>query len=115
MNSKEFSYDEVDAAMCLWEECIRRQGVRDDDLFHWLADGEGACAARDRCIDLARYVEHSYQVARAFRFDDSFDWEFVPVWADIAMEVTQEHPISPVWSAYIGYKVTALWRESYEY
>ena len=101
-----FTYDETEAAMCLWEECIRRQTIRDDDMFRWLAGDEGAASARDMCIELAAGVERSYYVAKAFGFDTLFDWEFVPAWTNYAMEITEEgHILNRSWLNYIGYKV----------
>lgn len=113
------TYDEAEAAMCLWEECIHR--LRDchpsnrdtEPLWNWLRGGEGAASARDMCLRLAKDIEYSYSVAREMGFDDSFDWEFIPRWADYAMEVTEEHLLSPKWGHYIAYKVMESWRERF--
>ena len=74
--------------------------------------GEGAASARDACLSFATDIEYCYTVARdQFGFDDSFDWEFVPRWADYAMEVTEEHMLTEEWLRYIAYKVTEDWKE----
>lgn len=104
------TYDEAEAAMCLWEESIRRQGIRDDDLFKWLAGGEGAASARDMCLQLAKDVEHSYLVAKLHGFDACFDWDFVPQWANLAMEITMTNELTPSWCNYIGWKI-AEWEK----
>lgn len=120
----EFSSDEVEAAMCIWEECIHRlaearsrggiEAQEQDELWNWLRGGEGAACARDMCIRLCRDLEQCYLMARDwFGFDDSFDWEFVPRWCDYAMEVTEEHDLTAPWHKYIAYKVTYDWRETF--
>ena len=111
--------DECEAAMCLWEECLLRQVLHkqehgrdeEDPLFLWLAEGEGTASARDKCMDLAVDIEGSYQIARdEFGFDDCFDWEFVPRWADEAMELTEYQYITKNWWSYLAYKVTERWK-----
>lgn len=103
-----YTYDECEAAMCIWEEAIHRQAVKDDELFKWLAGGEGAATARGMCIELAKDIELSYHVAKMYGFDDCFDWDFVPMWATLAMEVTEEHDLTEKWLRWIGYKI-AWW------
>jgi hypothetical protein len=118
-----YTEEEVDAAMCIWEECLMRQiswkkenGPYPDTgppLFDWLRGGEGAAAARDMCIMLAPDVEACWLLAHdEFGFDDSFDWEFVPRWLDHAMELTETHHLTPTWLKYLAYKVTEDWRET---
>lgn len=109
-------YDEaeVDAALCLWEECINRQWRGDNRLFDWLRGGEGVASARDMCILWGPDLEVCWKIAHEhFGFDDSFDWEFVPRWASLAMELTEEHHITPVWLKWMAYKVTEDWRERF--
>lgn len=98
--------------MCLWEECINRQHVRDDTVFDWLRGGEGAASARDMCILLAPDIEFSYNVAKAYGFDSCFDWDFVPYWVDLAMEICETYELNESWLRYIGYK--AAWWEKKE-
>jgi len=86
-----FTFSEAEAAMCLWEDCLRRCGNGEGDaVFDWLRCEEGAAAARQKCLELAEVVELSYDIAFADGYDDSFDWEFVPRWLDLAMEQTAE-------------------------
>jgi hypothetical protein len=107
-----YSTDEVEAAMCIWEECINRRLEKDDKLFDWLRGGEGVASARDMCIQLCGDLEESYLLAREwFGFDDSFDWEFVPRWCSYVMELTEEHDLVAPWHKYIAYKVTCEWKE----
>lgn len=116
-----FTRDEAEAAMCLWEECIMRQfqwkkenGPYPDigpPLYDWLRGGEGTAMARDMCLEYASDIEACYEIAtEEFGFDDSFDWEFVPRWADYAMELTEEHYLTPQWHKYLAYKITEDWR-----
>lgn len=111
MGKSYFNYDECEAAMCLWEESIQRQHMRDDELFGWLAGGEGAARARGMCIELAKDIEYSYNVAKAFGFDDCFDWDFVPMWADLAMEISAFSDLTEPWLRYIGYKAAEMAEE----
>lgn len=127
IDSPFYSKDEVDAALCLWEECLQRlflarteakrnhqdwtEAQEAEPLWNWLRGGEGAANAREMCIYLCKDIEYSYQVARdELGFDDSFDWEFVPRWADVAMEVTETQLLTPKWAHYIAYKVTEAWK-----
>lgn len=119
------TYDECEAAMCLWEECLNRLDLRRKsggydameqcDLWNWLRGGEGAASARDMCMQLAKDIELSYKWAcEAYGFDDSFDWEFIPRWANEAMEVTEYHQLDDGWNRYIAYKVTEDWRTLFD-
>ena len=118
-----YTSDEVDAALCLWEESLMRQIDHKkkhghdsiDPLFDWLRGGvQGAACARDMCIELSPDIEATYVIARdEFGFDDSFDWEFVPRWADYAMELTETHHLTPTWFKWIAYKVTEDWRATF--
>lgn len=111
-----YTENEVEAAMCLWEECLLRQMNNDDELYNWLRGGElrcgeGAASARLQCILLAKDAEYSWRIAHEhFGFDDSFDWEFVPLWLDHAMDLTETHFITPQWCHYLAYKATEQWR-----
>jgi hypothetical protein len=104
--------DEAEAAMCLWEECLLRRSQNQNDLFDWLRGGEGMADARSMCIEYATDIEQSWQIAyNEFGFDDSFDWEFVPRWADYAMELTQYQLLTANWRPYLAYKVTECWKQ----
>ena len=75
-----WTQDEIDAAMCIWEHSLLRRSVGDDSIFDWLRGGEGACCARQQCIELAKDCDQSYHIATELGYDTSFDWEFVPSW-----------------------------------
>lgn len=107
-----WSEDEIDAALCLWEECIRRRQLGDDEFFDWLRGGEGAANARDMCVQLAKDCETSYQVARECGFDDSFDWEFVPLWVNLAITITNEHEMKAPWIDYMGRRIYYDWKDA---
>ena len=123
--NKYLTYDECEAAMCLWEECLwrmnfaRKEGgmsaQEEVELWVWLKHEEGASMARDWCMHLAPDIERCYLIAREkFGFDDSFDWEFVPRWADEAMAVDKAgHFFTETWLTYIAYKVTYDWRQTF--
>lgn len=122
-----FSEDEVDAALCLWEECILRMQIAKDDArreggnpidameeepyWNFLRGGEGAANARNMCILLSPDAEACWQIANSeFGFDDSFDWEFIPLWVDEVMELTTYQDLNSKWWTYLAYKVTERWR-----
>lgn len=106
------TYDETEAAMCLWEHCLHTRSQGCDLLWDWLRGGEGAANARDMCIRLAPDIERSYQIARKCGFDDSFDWEFVPRWAALAMEITNDYDLYQEWIDYIGRRVFYDWKDA---
>lgn len=107
-----YTYDHVEAAMCLWEECLHQRTMGNNVLWDWLRGNEGAANARDMCINFAKDIEKSYRVARDCGFDDSFDWEFVPRWAALAMEITQDHFIQAPWLDYMGRRIYYDWKDA---
>jgi hypothetical protein len=111
MNTVEiYTRDECEGAMCLWEYCLLQRSNDDDSVFDWMRGGEGAANARDMCIDLASDLEQSYRVAKAFGYDDCFDWDFVPRWVSIAMQITEEHTLEGPWITYLGLEAYRDWR-----
>lgn len=100
-----WSEEEVEAAMCIWEFSLMNQHQGQDNVFDWLRGGEGAASARQQCIELAKDLERSYQIARDFGFDTCFDWEFVPRWVILAMDITQTCELTPQWISYIGLEI----------
>ena len=100
-----FSEEDVEAAMCIWEFSLMNQGKGQDHVFKWLAGGEGAASARQQCIELAKDLELSYQVARETGYDTCFDWEFVPRWVILAMAVTEHFDLTPGWIDWIGREI----------
>jgi hypothetical protein len=67
-------------AMMLWEEASAQKVWDEDkaDLYHWLADGEGAYQARDNALLIAAQMMEASDWAYDNGFDDSEDWEFIP-------------------------------------
>lgn len=111
MGARLLTCDECEAAMCLWEECLLRRSQDEDNLFDWLRGGEGCASARDMCIELAKDLDESWKLAHEkYGFDDSFDWEFVPRWADEAMDLTEWENLTPRWWKYLAWKVTERWK-----
>lgn len=109
---KLFGYDEVEAAMCIWEECLSERARGNDRIFDWLRGGEGAASARNMCILLADSLDFSYHFAvKRYGYDDCFDWDFVPRWIDEVMELLEEdHPLTNNWLHYVAYKVSYDWQ-----
>lgn len=100
-----FTEEEVEAAMCLWEYCILCRSHNDDTVFDWMRGGEGAANARQMCIDLAKDCEKSYILANQLGYDTSFDWEFVPAWVRLAMNITETHELTEAWITYMGMEI----------
>ncbi len=88
--------------MCLWEFALHCRVGNDDSVFDWLRGGEGAAAARQQCMELAKDCENSYQRAVTLGYDTSFDWEFVPRWMRMAMSISEKHDLTPWWVEYMG-------------
>lgn len=103
-----YTRNDMDAALCMWEYSLARQMDGDNSVFDWLRAGEGSAAARDMCIDLASDLDTSYQVAVELGYDTCFDWEFVPRWLRLAMELTVTHDLMEPWVDYMG---RAIYRE----
>lgn len=97
-----FTEAHVEAAMCLWEYALLLRTEGDDSVYDWLRAGEGSACARQQCINLAKDCEGSYQLALTSGYDDSFDWEFVPRWMHMAMQITEKHDLCEPWIDYIG-------------
>lgn len=89
---KYFTYAEVEAAICIFEEALHAAADGDRSLLDWLALGEGAVQARSSAIDMARSVELDWNAAIHAGYDDSFDWEFVPRWLAL---VREHYPAAP--------------------
>lgn len=118
----QYSTAEVEAAMCIWEECIHRlnearsrggvEAQEADPLWNFLRKGEGAASARDTCIDLCKILEYCYNLSyEHFGFDDSFDWEYVGRWLDRYMEVHEDlGGVWGPWLKWVAYKTVEDWR-----
>jgi hypothetical protein len=108
-----YTRDETEAAMCIWEFCLDRRTVGEEDVFDWLRGGEGAAAARDMCILLAPDCERSYLIAKGEGYDDNFDWNFVPTWVRKGMEHSREAYLNEVWVKNVGLAIAHEWKRSY--
>lgn len=100
-----YSYDDCEAALCIWEYSIACQQQGDDSVFEWLAGGEGAACARSQCISLGNDCDESYQRAVTLGYDECFDWEFVPRWVRLAMEISAKHDLVGHWIEYMGLEI----------
>jgi len=109
-----WTIDEIDAALCLWEYSQHCRETSDDSVHDWLRGGEGACAARHQCIELAKDCERSYRIANELGYDTSFDWEFVPRWMREAMHITTYSLLTPAWIDYIGRRIYDEFRLEHE-
>lgn len=80
------------AAMCLWEHALLvqskydRHASVDEPLTSWLADGEGAWAARQGCWTLAAMAEAGWDAVNVNGDPppgfDAYDWDWIPVWLE---------------------------------
>lgn len=102
---KLWSDDEVEAALCIWEHALSSQHQGMEDIFDWLRAGEGSSAARQQAIALAKDCERSYLIAVELGYDAPFDWEFVPKWVQLAMDITETHCLTRSWITYIGMEI----------
>jgi hypothetical protein len=119
MNKNEvYTFDEAEAAMCLWEECLTRlararavdgfESQENDPYWKFLCKGEGAACARETCLDLAKPLAYSYDYAYThYGYCSSFDWEFVPDWVDLAIEISESNEFpTQAWLEYMAEKIT---------
>jgi hypothetical protein len=76
----------IEAGMCLWEEVHGR--ITDDNFPDWVQAREavGTAAMRSCCADMVEQLEADWVLAQERGYDDSFDWEFVPVWVNLNVE-----------------------------
>ena len=75
----QYSIDEVEAALCVWEWMLENHKQL-DTLF----DGYGSVGMRSTAMQAGVFVEKCYTYDAThcdgmFTGDDSFDWEFVPL------------------------------------
>jgi hypothetical protein len=80
--SSRYSIDQIEAALCIWEELNRRtletESARYSDLAQWRED-HGTYALRHAAIGLVNYVEAVYQALPPEEWDGlAYDWEIVP-------------------------------------
>lgn len=115
--NKTFNYDEVFAAMCMWEEIASptlagepwndmREAVGSVELRSMIMLFGGACdRAWDRAQELYEIAYRNWETRRQEHevqgkpfFDDApeepggFDYEFVPTWMRTAVDWTGEEP-----------------------
>jgi hypothetical protein len=94
-DSGAYSYDQVEAALCVWEELDRRTRIDADEhpaLTEW-RDEHGTSALRRVAIGLADHVEAIYQALPAEEWDGlAYDWEIVPAVLDFVHWWAPEGP-----------------------
>jgi len=71
----QFTYDELETAVCLWEEALEHRGQQDILGFRIL--DAGTAEARSEIIELAKPVSAAWGHIDG-QFDEPFDWEFIP-------------------------------------
>ena len=105
-------------AMCICEHVLevqrawKQHSTLNEPLHEWIADGEGAFAARDGCWALAGWAEFAFDYYESTGPTelDSFDWEFIPAFVDqlYAVCVSREVPPARVEEAYVKMAVDAI-------
>lgn len=85
-NGATYSWDEVEAALCVWEELDRRtrppEHLQNLGLLHWRWT-HGTSEMRTAAIGLARYVDEMYQLLSTTEWEPlAFDWEIIPAILD---------------------------------
>lgn len=88
-----YTRDQVDAAMCVWEELLSRRSSDGDYPLNDYWDWYGSCQVRDDCIAIAVWVEAIWDgMGQRIWDNDIFDWEFVPRMLDqVKWDKTSEH------------------------
>lgn len=89
-----FTFDEVDAALCAWEDfdanTTERTVAQEDYRKHtrvamgnW-REHNGTCAAREACVRLGVWIDAVWRAAGGGEvLGIVFDWEFVPYLMDM--------------------------------
>jgi hypothetical protein len=79
-----YTYDQMEAAACMWEHVLGRlRRAKPGDRNPWAEYKEayGMCQLRERVILHAPVLEEAYQRAKAndtYDYEGTFDWDFVP-------------------------------------
>ena len=82
MTKATFTRDEVEAALCIWEELNDRTRTDRASMYPDLVayrEGVGSCSLRMDCVDLAPWSENVYEeIGEGVRDSFSYDWEIIP-------------------------------------
>ena len=103
MTDKTFTYLEMEAALCVWEELLERQGKPGNEDITQLFEGVGSSAVRASAHVIGAVVlaVHNRMTDEGYEFVGAYDWEFVPA-------VLQQLPIPEMVLAYqYGQKLPA--------
>lgn len=76
-------YDLLDAAMCAWEH-VAEQARKGGNKWADYARPYGIAALRGHVAGLAATVHEAWEAAMSVGFDESFDWDFVPLFLEHA-------------------------------
>lgn len=99
MSEKEYTYEEVEAALCVWE------WINDVTLQHsptvrqdWveLREGVGSCELRDGSMTLGKWAlkvyNHCLDLSPGIFDSMPFDWEVIPLIMDYAVDADDGDP-----------------------
>lgn len=71
----DYSLDEVEAALCVWEYMLETKNPYWRDTINRL----GVSSSRVIAIGLGAEIQQGYELYNGEeRYDDPFDWEFIP-------------------------------------
>lgn len=80
MADKEYTYEHLEAAACMWEHVLLQLRRHREKGNPWeeFREAYGMCALRETVISHAPILETAYQAAVKNGYDKAFDWEYVP-------------------------------------
>ena len=104
-NIRPFDENEVNSALCIWEEILECRGLEEDatKVANWqmcianIFAGIGTAAMRDMAVGLVRPLDRLWEEIDEFDGQNHmapYDWEFVP-WVISRMDWTGGHPAIP--------------------
>lgn len=93
--------------MCLWEYCLEER----PQVYLEYREQHGACETRDRISEIAECCFYSWRFANNnLGFDAPFDWEWVPEWFAVCVDVDL---LPVVWDTESQARMVMQWLESF--
>lgn len=105
MAERAYTYDHIDAAMCIWEEITNPSLAEAEQPWNDYREKWGTAGLRDcvitklawPCHEAWERAQHRYEAAMQATGEEvpdpgSFDWEFVPLWIRECVDWSGEHP-----------------------
>lgn len=93
----EITLEAATTAMCVWEELLDRSSKGVTDIYSKKRDAVGACEMRGLVIlNLVPAIELAWLTVGE-QFDESFDWEFIPRFLDLAIPVLEQVSYGGSW------------------